>query len=367
MNAFKPILEALAEWDGQHFGGDVAVDLQESLRAALKKESGHDNQLGDMLFVASFSRFAERAAFDLGLMEACPAPADGEVVVHGDRIKRLLRLIDAWDAPERARLLGELLAVIHRDGGQYLDEHGCEKATQDAIEAVHRLRVEVDESLHAWDSADKRVGELEAERDQALNEAMAARKAKEMTQEALDDATRTLAESARQVAAERTRAEKAEAEVADYRVQLRPHSEPAAPGLPPCPFCGDTVLFMTSSPRFPGCPAEWDGSTSYSICCRSCASHGGWAKSIEGARDNWAMCGPGGDRPTPYHIIRERREQELRDRAEKAEKSLRAAERRLTSPVGFDALHDHAAWCYRVEYHEDARCCCGVADDEEEK
>ena len=30
------------------------------------------------------------------------------------------------------RELGELLAILHRDGGQYLSEHGWEKATADA-------------------------------------------------------------------------------------------------------------------------------------------------------------------------------------------------------------------------------------------
>jgi hypothetical protein len=36
--------------------------------------------------------------------------------------------------------LGELLAVIHRDGGQYQDKHGFITATQDAIKLVLFLR-----------------------------------------------------------------------------------------------------------------------------------------------------------------------------------------------------------------------------------
>lgn len=45
----------------------------------------------------------------------------------------------------RAKLtgLGDLLAVIHRDGGHYQAEHGTAKAIEDAIAAVHSLRAQV--------------------------------------------------------------------------------------------------------------------------------------------------------------------------------------------------------------------------------
>jgi hypothetical protein len=36
-------------------------------------------------------------------------------------------------------LLGDLLAVIHRDGGQYTGQHGLEKSVRDAIEVVVQL------------------------------------------------------------------------------------------------------------------------------------------------------------------------------------------------------------------------------------
>ena len=39
-----------------------------------------------------------------------------------------------------AHWLGELLAVIHRDGGHYEGKHGAIVATQDAIKIVHVLR-----------------------------------------------------------------------------------------------------------------------------------------------------------------------------------------------------------------------------------
>jgi hypothetical protein len=44
-------------------------------------------------------------------------------------------------------LLGNLLAIIHRDGGHYLAEHGWEKAVEDAIEKVCYARVLLDERV----------------------------------------------------------------------------------------------------------------------------------------------------------------------------------------------------------------------------
>ena len=40
------------------------------------------------------------------------------------------------------RMLLDLLAIIHRDGGQYVDTHGLEKAWQDAITLTAELRAE---------------------------------------------------------------------------------------------------------------------------------------------------------------------------------------------------------------------------------
>jgi hypothetical protein len=40
-----------------------------------------------------------------------------------------------------SRMLLDLLAIIHRDGGQYVDTHGLEKARQDAITLTAELRV----------------------------------------------------------------------------------------------------------------------------------------------------------------------------------------------------------------------------------
>lgn len=40
--------------------------------------------------------------------------------------------------------LGKILAVLHRDGGQYQDTHGNEKATKDALAAYYALIAELD-------------------------------------------------------------------------------------------------------------------------------------------------------------------------------------------------------------------------------
>ena len=37
------------------------------------------------------------------------------------------------------KMLGELLAVVHRDGGQYVAKHGYIKATLDAMQKVAKL------------------------------------------------------------------------------------------------------------------------------------------------------------------------------------------------------------------------------------
>ncbi len=52
-------------------------------------------------------------------------------------------------------LLRELLAVIHRDGGQYAEAHGVAKATADAAERVLRERALV----RAYRDAERDVAE----------------------------------------------------------------------------------------------------------------------------------------------------------------------------------------------------------------
>ena len=44
------------------------------------------------------------------------------------------------EEPRMRELLGNLLAVIHRDGGHYVEEHGWEQACAEAERRVLRLR-----------------------------------------------------------------------------------------------------------------------------------------------------------------------------------------------------------------------------------
>lgn len=37
--------------------------------------------------------------------------------------------------------MGDLLAVIHRDGGHYIETHGWKKACEDALEEVNKMRL----------------------------------------------------------------------------------------------------------------------------------------------------------------------------------------------------------------------------------
>lgn len=59
---------------------------------------------------------------------------------------RMLYLERKLHASEKA--LGNLLAVIHRDGGHYLAEHGLEKAVEDAMAKWAEMRKALDELRH---------------------------------------------------------------------------------------------------------------------------------------------------------------------------------------------------------------------------
>lgn len=48
------------------------------------------------------------------------------------------------EAAKEAHAIGNLLAVIHRDGGHYQSEHGTAKACDDAHDIIHALRTRLD-------------------------------------------------------------------------------------------------------------------------------------------------------------------------------------------------------------------------------
>ena len=52
-------------------------------------------------------------------------------------------------------LLKELLAVIHRDGGHYVSEHGFEKAVNDAIDLILKERLSAIEITYKYESSSK--------------------------------------------------------------------------------------------------------------------------------------------------------------------------------------------------------------------
>lgn len=88
-------------------------------------------------------------------------------------------LLDEWRqaAPQRdeaIRHLGELLAVIHRDGGHYQAEHGAAKAAEDAMSKLsslwcelYDLRGEYEETAALFGAWKQRAEQAESERDEA--------------------------------------------------------------------------------------------------------------------------------------------------------------------------------------------------------
>jgi hypothetical protein len=81
---------------------------------------------------------------------------------HGQKVKEMLDKRDDEITRLRAEVdalshnLGELLAVLHGDGGHYRSTHGDDKATADAIKNIYadyleteRLRAEIERLKHS--------------------------------------------------------------------------------------------------------------------------------------------------------------------------------------------------------------------------
>ena len=80
---FKEILKKLAtkyKADQTYCGGNVEKDL------------AHSFPFDDIIP----RRGMVQALYDLGIIKALPAPAEGEVRVHADRARLLLRMVAVW-------------------------------------------------------------------------------------------------------------------------------------------------------------------------------------------------------------------------------------------------------------------------------
>ena len=60
------------------------------------------------------------------------------------------------------QMLGDLLAIIHRDGGDYKAQHGTQKAVEDAITVVSDLRQQLDVALFDLQAAESRAAQADA-------------------------------------------------------------------------------------------------------------------------------------------------------------------------------------------------------------
>ncbi len=77
---------------------------------------------------------ADRLRAHASIHDDSTSPYDDEQALWAKDLR------EAADAIEHSnRHLGDLLAVIHRDGGNYQAEHGTAKAVEDAIEKVAHL------------------------------------------------------------------------------------------------------------------------------------------------------------------------------------------------------------------------------------
>jgi hypothetical protein len=101
---------------------------------------------------------------------AHPDEIDGCV----DRLRTTIETIESecsaqTERAKKAELhLGELLANIHRDGGHYQGKHGTDKAVEDAGAIIVRLRAERDETIREIGTIGRKLGLMEAERDEAV-------------------------------------------------------------------------------------------------------------------------------------------------------------------------------------------------------
>jgi hypothetical protein len=88
------------------------------------------------LDLEALAREAAQSIIDAGLIAAVFSPLFAASEARAQKAER--------ERAEAERHLGNLLAIIHGDGGHYQGEHGSAKATEDAIARVYEIRAERD-------------------------------------------------------------------------------------------------------------------------------------------------------------------------------------------------------------------------------
>ena len=92
---FKKILEGLIKWDGRQMFVDVASDIHEIICGESISRTDYIPRTRDGYICA---------LYNLGIIESCKlppefsSPADEEIIVHSDRVLRLLELAK-WQVP----------------------------------------------------------------------------------------------------------------------------------------------------------------------------------------------------------------------------------------------------------------------------
>jgi hypothetical protein len=64
---------------------------------------------------------------------------------------------------------GNLLALIHRDGGHYINDNGWDKAFSDAINVVNQLRIDLDAIQYTYKSALMEMAECKERRLESVS------------------------------------------------------------------------------------------------------------------------------------------------------------------------------------------------------
>ena len=107
-----------------------------------------------------------------------------------EKIAKLQKQVEDLKAENQS--FGNVLAIIHRDGGHYITKHGHEKASEDAIEIVSTLKVELDKGevvqafyLEGLDKSEGQIKQLKAELAKAKVEALKYKKEVSLLSEAL--------------------------------------------------------------------------------------------------------------------------------------------------------------------------------------